>query len=177
MKALFVLLAGLFMVASAQAETVAGYKFSDYPAQIYKGKKAPLQLGDWRSFRTRLKWAHDDGEIAFAGSYMVSIWGCGTGCISGAMIDKKTGKVYGLPIGEGSPYDNCYSSDEDNEDKRLTFYPNSRLFITRDCEQEAISDTKAKQKITYAVNVWNEKSKSFKLIKEVKETKTVNTDF
>ena len=48
---------------------------------------------DARSFRTRLSEALHRG-VNFAGHYAVAGWGCGTGCISGAIIDARTGNVF-----------------------------------------------------------------------------------
>lgn len=159
------------------AETMAGYDFNQYTTKIYTGKKASLKLGDWKSFRTRLREAHQDGEIGFAGNYIVSMWGCGTGCLSGAMIDKRSGIIYGLPIGEDTPYDfGCvheWENELDNE--RVYFTANSRLFISRNCDAEQIGNSDQYiEKYTYFINVWDEKAKKFKLIKQVKKSvKTV----
>ncbi|MFC0819544.1 hypothetical protein [Moraxella marmotae] len=178
MKILGLLFAAILGLSSlsAHAKTLAGYSFENYPAKIYQGKKAALQLGDWKMFRTRLRETHKDGQIDFAGNYMVSIWGCGAGCVTGAMIDKRTGKVYGLPIGEiesddgVTPYDlSCYPLDNDS----VAFYPNSRLFISRNCDQDEAIGNQAKQHITHFVFVWDEKTKTFKQIKKVKSTQTV----
>jgi AraC-like DNA-binding protein len=101
MKKLTVYLCFILGVTNmSHAETIAGYSFEKYPAKIYTGKKAPLKLGDWRSFRTRLTEAHKEGDVNFAGNYIVTTWGCGASCVSGAMIDKRTGNVYGIPLGE-----------------------------------------------------------------------------
>lgn len=165
---------------SAHAETMAGYRFDKYPAKVYTGKKAPLKLGDWTMFKTRLKDAHADGEIGFAGNYMVSLWGCGAGCLSGAMIDKRTGKVYGLPIGEETPYDfGCvYEFENPLENERVAFYSDSRLFISRNCESEQIGDSNQYiEKYTFFINVWDEKSKAFKLIKTVNKTHKTTHDW
>lgn len=164
----------------AYAKTVAGYEFGKYPTKIYTGKKAPLKLtksDDWWFFRTRVRDIHHNGTVGFAGKYMVGIWGCGAGCIMGAMVDKSTGKVYGLPNNDGLAYDGCYSSDEYQEDERLQFYPNSRLFITRSCTQEELSDTTARQSITYEVYAWHEQHKKFQHLKTVKQNKTVSIDW
>lgn len=167
-------------ISLAHADRVAGYDFNDYAVKVYQGKKAPLKLGDWRMFRTRLKWTHDDGEIGFGGNYMVSMWGCGTGCISGAMIDKRTGKVYGLPIGEDTPYDFGCIHEFDNplENERVVFFPNSRLFVTRDCENKQISDSNQYlEKYTFNMYLWDEKTKKFKLTKKVHKTQTTVHDW
>lgn len=165
---------------SAHAETMAGYSFEKYPAKVYTGKKAPLKLGDWKMFKTRLKDAHADGKVGFGGNYIVSLWGCGTGCLSGAMIDKRTGKIYGLPIGEETPSDFGCSYEFDNplENERVIFYPNSRLFISRNCESEQIGDSNQYiEKFSFLVNVWDEKTKKFKLIKTVNKTYQTTHDW
>ena len=171
----------LACISTSHAQTIAGYSFEKYPAKIYNGKQAPLKLGDWNSFRTRLKAAHKDGDINFAGNYIVTTWGCGTSCVSGAMIDKRTGKVYDIPLGEtGSPYEigaECFADGAELDDnERLAFYPNSRLFISRGCEGEKFNETTGKQLITYYVNIWDEKSKTFKL-KKVQQSRLVKVDY
>jgi hypothetical protein len=45
------------------------------------------------SFRTRLSEGLRRG-VNFAGHYVVVGWGCGTGCISGAIVDARDGRVY-----------------------------------------------------------------------------------
>ncbi len=72
------------------------YNFEDFPAEIGKVKKAPLQLAkgtkNW-TFRTRIREAYQ-GEPNFAGHYIVAQWGCGTECQVGVIIDTKTGRIY-----------------------------------------------------------------------------------
>jgi len=70
-------------------------KFGDYAvSEIYRGRNAPLRLTrEDRTFRTRLKWAVNNQKPNFAGRYIITSWGCGAGCIVGAAIDAKTGKV------------------------------------------------------------------------------------
>lgn len=185
MKKGSIFLASLLVLATqSYAQTIAGYSFEKYPAPIYTGKKAKLNYASnstAKIFKTRVTDAYNykGGEVGFGGSYVVSIWGCGAGCISGAMIDKKTGNVYDLPIGENAPYDlGCYAvGDDKSGDERLAFEPNSRLFIARNCEQEQIgTSNKAKQTLTYFINVWDEKKKKFVEVKEVKQTRTVQTE-
>lgn len=180
MKILMMLMALLFGTTITYAKEMAGYDFNKYPAKIYQGKKAPLILGDWRMFRTHLKDTHADGEIGFAGNYMVSMWGCGTGCVSGAMIDKRTGKVYGFPIGEGVPYDASCSYEFKNplENESVVFYPDSRLFIIRNCVLEQIGDSNQYlEKFSFVIKVWDEKAKKFKSLKTVNKTYQATHDW
>lgn len=69
--------------------------FKDYPvSKVYTGVNAPVVLKrDDRMFRTRLREASKE-KPNFAGHYIVTIWGCGTSCVMGAVVDAKTGRVY-----------------------------------------------------------------------------------
>ena len=119
-------LIGLLCVGSqAQRRTVP--RFEDYPAPVYAGKRAPVNLRSARgagSYRTRLREGAKEG-INFAGHYTLVQWGCGTGCLDAAIIDGKTGRVY-FPdqlggAGLWSWSDNFYDP--------LQFKPNSRLLV------------------------------------------------
>jgi hypothetical protein len=61
------------------------------------------------------------GKPNFAGRYIVETWGCGHRCLTGAMMDAKTGKVYFL----GSVYEGETEDSMPNIDFRL----NSSLMI------------------------------------------------
>ncbi|HEX2590048.1 MAG TPA: hypothetical protein VHL34_01035 [Rhizomicrobium sp.] len=67
---------------------------------------------DARLFRTQLREAVKGGTN-FAGHYTIASWGCGTGCLSWAVIDQTTGKVT-FPAGMGS-FSN-YRVDFDRDD-------------------------------------------------------------
>lgn len=74
-------------------------KFEDYSVNIYKGPLRSLNLQshpEARSYRTRLRNAVK-GEVNFAGKYILTTWGCGTSCITGAVIDARSGAVQFLP--------------------------------------------------------------------------------
>src|SRR3712207_314367 len=84
----------LFSCASAYAQNRLP-RFEDYSVgTIYRGNNAPVKLDeDSRAFRTRLREATRE-KPNFAGRFIVTAWGCGTGCVLGAVIDASTGKVY-----------------------------------------------------------------------------------
>ena len=90
-----------FIVALALAIPAQSSKkpiFSAYPTRIETAKAKVInfrQSPDARTFKTRLKEALRGG-VNFAGHYIVAGWGCGTGCISGAIIDARNGNVYWL---------------------------------------------------------------------------------
>ena len=106
--------------------------FTDYPErEIYKGKHAEARTGNGvgqphpdggylpSMFRTRLIEAARSGNVNFAGHYILTIWGCGSGgCREGAIIDAKNRDVFWLPAVEC-----CWGGDGFFVDK------NSRLFV------------------------------------------------
>lgn len=88
-----------FIFFSSYGEEVP--QFKSYPVKsVYKGKNHPLIMDDFgKMFRTRLRLAIKHGKPTFAGRYIVTEWGCGTGgCRMGAIIDAKTGKAHAWPV-------------------------------------------------------------------------------
>ena len=79
----------------------SSHRFEDYPLRgsPYHGTPSAPDLGSARFahyYRTALR----DGAAlgpSFAGEWAVVIWGCGTGCQYGAMVNSRTGRVCWLP--------------------------------------------------------------------------------
>lgn len=114
------------LFAGSMAQQQSTPRYEDFPAPVYKGRSAPLNLRSARgaySMRTRLREGYAEG-VNFAGHYILVGWGCGTGCVDAAIIDAKSGKVY-FPdeLGGMVVY---YWSDND---EALNFKPNSRLLV------------------------------------------------
>jgi hypothetical protein len=125
---LFVALA--LLVASSAGQTAKGPAFSAYPASVEKARVNSINFKNnpgAKSFKTRLTEAVRGG-VNFAGHYVVAGWGCGTGCITGAIIDARTGTVlWPLPLYSlGVWYDGNNYADEPVEYRK-----NSRLLIIR----------------------------------------------
>ena len=73
-------------------------QFKDYPVtETYTGKTAPLDLTKKDRTNLRLQKAAQQ-KPNFAGQYILTAWGCGTECVTGAIIDAKTGKLYWFPF-------------------------------------------------------------------------------
>ncbi len=73
--------------------------FAEYPAAAaFSGARAApvLDTPDKRAYRTRLR-AAANGAPNFAGRLAVAEWGCGTSCMTGAVVDLQTGDVAFLP--------------------------------------------------------------------------------
>lgn len=97
-------------------------QFTDYPAdEIYLGKPAQVVVDSnfVDMFYSRLSGASAQPPN-FAGEYVLTAWGCGTSCLYGAVVNRKTGKVFQLP---GSIC--CWKG----EGERLIVRDDSRLLI------------------------------------------------
>lgn len=118
----------LLLVFVAIAQTQSAPRFEQYPATVEKARVKAVDFKrnpDARTFRTRLSEAIREG-VNFAGHYVVAGWGCGTGCISGAIIDARTGNVYWPQ--EFNALSVWYSGDS-YADEPVAYRKNSRLLV------------------------------------------------
>jgi hypothetical protein len=84
-------------------------------------------------FRSAIREAAAKGPN-FAGHYTIAEWGCGSGCMSSAVIDAVTGKVFpapfrilSMPLPEG---------EGDHEYQGAVYQLKSRLLIADGCPEE-----------------------------------------
>jgi hypothetical protein len=124
----------LTSAASAQSASFVLPRSEDYPVtQVWLGTPASAKLttSAERMFRTRLTKAAQE-PANFAGHYRFVIWGCGSECISGAVIDLETGKVFSPPLakerGGWAHFSVCQSAYENSG---VDFHVNSRLLVLR----------------------------------------------
>jgi hypothetical protein len=121
--------------------------FGDFPALAgFTGVPArpALQTPGQRLFRTRISEAARNGPN-FAGHYTIAEWGCGTSCVSVAVIDAETGSVQEGPFGRLPnallAYGKALRYDRDSKGKyqneELSYRLNSRLLIARGCPNDA----------------------------------------
>jgi hypothetical protein len=127
MKTLPALLLLFFCFVPLAAESAAQEpRFERFPARVYRGRVAPVNLRSARgagTFRTRLREGAREG-VNFAGHFSLVSWGCGTGCMSVGIVDAKNGAVH-FPK-ELSAFGVWLFSDDGEV---LTFRPDSRLLI------------------------------------------------
>ncbi|HEU4598055.1 MAG TPA: hypothetical protein VFS10_23205 [Pyrinomonadaceae bacterium] len=117
---------GPLAAESVAQKAAAVPRFESYPARVYRGRVARVNLRSARgagTFRTRLREGAKEG-VNFAGHFSLVGWGCGTGCMSVAVIDAKNGAVH-FPK-ELNAF-GVWLFSEDGE--VLTFKPDSRLLI------------------------------------------------
>ena len=99
--------------------------FADYSgAAPFAGRNAApvLTTPEAREFRTMIR----DGARArpnFDGHYIVTSWGCGSDCETGAIVDAQTGRVVMLPVVAGTP------ADADAAVGHFAFRLDSRLLV------------------------------------------------
>lgn len=174
-KTKFLLLTAFVLTNFAVAQKVVGYSFDKYPATIYKGPKAKVNLKSGetaRSYRTTIKEQYNTSKIDFAGKYSTVFWGAGTGLMLGAIVDNKTGIVYDLPLTEENSARAFWGNEIAEEDNTL-YNKNSNLFIifTWSCEENKVAKTNFVTKYC-SIFLWNEAKKKFTLLKNKTEIKT-----
>src|SRR5919109_5383372 len=77
-------------------------RLEDYPVSDgYNGSPAPLKLTKLDEMQIRERLTDYSKRVAnFAGHYEFVMWGCGTNCTAGAIVDLKTGAVHSAPLSE-----------------------------------------------------------------------------
>ena len=136
-----VLLLPLVTVAFAQKKALPAFDQFGVD-EIFTGKPAnPKITGSHRSYRTRIREGAAKGPN-FAGHYTIAEWGCGSSCVSIAIIDAKDGGVYNGPFsflgigwGTSPKYEGRYSPSSEGF-KPLSYRIDSRLLIVRGCPQD-----------------------------------------
>ncbi len=107
-------------------------RFEDYPAPSdWKGPAAALKLANrWqRAFRTRLREASNESPN-FAGHYRWTVWGCGSNCMSGAVVDLATGHVIAPPLAErGNAWMNFSACQSAFDGSGVDVRPDSSLMV------------------------------------------------
>jgi hypothetical protein len=126
-RAAFLLVTGVIVLAQNGPP-----RFEDFPAPIdwKESATAPtLTTRSERLFHTRLLQAAKEPPN-FATHYRFTMWGCGSECASGAIIDLATGQVIAPPLVKSSTmsFSLCQSA---YEGFGVEVRPDSRLMIVR----------------------------------------------
>lgn len=144
---------------SAGAQDIAGYRFTDFPASptsVSKTAKPDFATSpSMRKNRAEILKRYT-GKVNFAGAYQILSWGCGTGCLTGAMVDVRNGKTYALPeLGAN----NCGRESTHAKDDRLIIKKNSRLLLSAHCGMREGDTLPA---VDYRTYEWDESGKTFR---------------
>jgi hypothetical protein len=112
--------------AKVTAQNLTPPTFVDFAASSsYDGNSSMPKLStpEARQYRTRLTEASSQ-KANFSGHYIVAQWGCGTECISGAVLDALSGEVTFFPFGYVCCWGNVKSDFEP-----ISFRQSSRLIV------------------------------------------------
>jgi hypothetical protein len=134
----FALLACVGALAQVnEKEPVWALKFTDFAVtETFHGKPAKpiLVTTNQRMYRAMIREGAAKGPN-FAGHYTIAEWGCGSGCMSVAVVDAVSGKVFtgpfkilSMPMAE---------SEGDHDYQGAVYQLKSRLFIADGCPEEA----------------------------------------
>jgi hypothetical protein len=96
-RLLLVSLALLSLASGARAQREGEPGFRSFPADVWAGRPAPLNLRSHRLarvYRTLMRQQQREEGINFAGHYTLATVGCGTGCSVTAFIDARDGRAY-----------------------------------------------------------------------------------
>ena len=166
-RPLFILFV-LFITSLAVSGQGPVPKFSRYPVKVQKARVTKIDFKknpDARSMRTRLSEGLRGG-VNFAGHYVLVGWGCGTGCISGAIIDAASGMVYWPEqfnaMGTGITATGYV-------DKPVEYKKNSRLLIITGSPGTANDNAPDRPRGTYYYQWKNNKLRLVKFLKSETE--------
>ncbi|OLY72204.1 hypothetical protein AU074_13595 [Pseudomonas sp. ATCC PTA-122608] len=159
------ILSGLVAVACFAGAMGAGaderYKFEAYPASAV-ATKAVSKI-DWKSNKDLASyWKAKEAVEAtvgknpdFAGHFVVTSYGCGSGCTASAFVDANDGKVYKAPMNETSTQDGAHKVTSN-----IIFMSDYRYVNGGPQMME-----------TPGVVAWNEKSSKFEILHKDKPVK------
>ncbi len=148
----------------SERAVAANPKYKDYPAPpLYTGPAAKLVLDNdlAKEYRSRLNEAMK-GKPVFAGEYVETGWGCGTGgCYVTAFVNKRTGKVLEQTFLAYSSFDDVTGIEERIGEEIEPLKLNSRLLVTQE-----ITEGEPKER-SYFANFYKLDGDKLKLIKRV----------
>jgi hypothetical protein len=115
-------------------------RFEDFAVKgEFKGAPSAPRLitPGQRSFRSAIREAAGKGPN-FAGHFTIAEWGCGAGCVSMAVIDEETGRVFDGPFGNTGTKNDVMTVVEIPDPNKAGFFyhRDSRLLIARGCPQQ-----------------------------------------
>jgi hypothetical protein len=139
--------------------------YTQFPAKVENITAKKVNLAshpEAKFFRTNLKKALENAKINFGGKYILTYWGCGSGCRQGAIIDAKTGNVF-FPLELQGIYAGGLSLGEHD---MLEYKKDSNLLLICGYAGGGFNPETATQHGIYYYQ-WN--GKSFKLLKFIKK--------
>nr|WP_294862290.1 hypothetical protein [uncultured Fluviicola sp.] len=126
--------------------------FEDFPARTLDTiTKAPLDFStnkEAKWYITAIKTGYKEGHSTFGGHYELIMWGCGSPCAHGVIVDRKTGQMVHLPESQIG----------------YEFRYNSLMLIVNPTDEEGFYDTLDLYINTPMIYVFDEEKKEFRLL-------------
>lgn len=139
--------------------------YSQFPAKVEKktAKKVNLKSHpEAKMYRTNLKNALVNSDVNFAGKYILTYWGCGTGCRQAAIIDAQTGNAF-FPVElQGVSASGLSLGNHDV----LEYKKNSNLLLIYGYAGSGFESENNNQ---HGIYYYQWKGKAFKLVKFIKK--------
>ena len=103
-------------------------------------------------YRTVITEKYNELEVNFASYYVITTWGCGSGCVTGVMVDIRDGFVYSMPEDKDWGGNGTYIESKKE----------SKILKTVAVAQSSSGEIEESRKYWE----WNEDLKNFKFIEE-----------
>ena len=154
-KLVLIILLAISMVSCQDKTKNNAESSSDIPVNSEIKGKADIDFKNnpiAEDHRTVITEKYNELEVNFASYYIITTWGCGSGCVTGVMVDIRDGIVYSLPEDKEWGGNGTYI-DSKNE---------SQILVTVAVAQSPTGEIEESRKSWE----WNEGLKKFKFIKE-----------
>lgn len=155
-----------FTAASSLAFAESSFRFEDSPATPIQPQALKYVLsGANDQIRAKYDWVRKGVQKPnFAGHYVYSSYGCGTGCTASGIVDLKTGTVYRAPFNEELSSDALPKfgvKEAYRADSTLFYFSNYRYVKPNSPEMSQEN----------GVARWNESTKTFDILEKQKPYK------
>jgi hypothetical protein len=121
---LFLIIFLILLTSSAQAKPTNLPRFEDFSASVQKIDKQTVPAFSSKidsHLQAAISAVVAKGQPTFAGHYTIAMIGCGTGCVTGSIVDLLTGKIVNFPFSVICKSPNYFHP--------VDFKPDSRLII------------------------------------------------
>eukprot|EP01029_Cantina_marsupialis_P009308 TRINITY_DN21765_c0_g1_i1.p1 TRINITY_DN21765_c0_g1~~TRINITY_DN21765_c0_g1_i1.p1 ORF type:complete len:331 (-),score=42.41 TRINITY_DN21765_c0_g1_i1:343-1335(-) len=154
-KLVFIILLAISLVSCKDKAKINAESSIDIPVNSEIKGKADIVFRSnpiAEDHRTVITEKYNELEVNFASYYVITTWGCGSGCVTGVMVDIRDGIVYSLPEDKEWGGNGTYIDSKKE----------SQILVTVAVAQSPSREIEEIRKSWE----WNEDLKKFKFIKE-----------
>jgi len=154
-KLVLIILLAISLVSCQDKAKINAESSSDIPVNSEIKGKADIVFKSnpiAEDHRTVITEKYNELEVNFASYYVITTWGCGSGCVTGVMVDIRDGIVYSLPEDKEWGGNGTYIDSKKE----------SQILVTVAVAQSPSGEIEESRKSWE----WNERLKKFKFIKE-----------